>query len=145
MAKPTTLPGSQLYIKIGDGASPEVFAHPCLINAERGIQFSSQGSDEIVPDCATPENPAWMEHTKDGLQATITGSGKLNTSDIEDFDEWFRSKDPKNVQVWAGALGHWVGSFHLTEWSVTGNRGTKAECSITLKSDGVVTAYSPAT
>ena len=29
----------------------------------------------LTPDCATPEDPAWLEHVKDGLSATITGAG----------------------------------------------------------------------
>jgi hypothetical protein len=37
----TTLRGTQLYIKVGNGADPEVFAHPCLINTKRGIKFTS--------------------------------------------------------------------------------------------------------
>lgn len=144
MAKPTTLRGTQLLIKIGDGNSPEVFAHPCLINTDRGIQFQSQGNDITVPDCASPDDPAWLEHVKDGLSATVTGSGVLNVTDVSTFDTWFRSGDAKNVQIWLGTTGSWEGAFHLTEWQITGTRANKAECSITLRSDGDLGAYTPA-
>jgi hypothetical protein len=144
MAQPTTIRGSQLLIKVGDGASPEVFAHPCLINTERGIQFQSQGSDVVVPDCDNPEDPAWLEHVKDGMSATITGAGTLNVTDVADFDTWFRSADAQNVQVWLGAHGHWQAAFHLTEFQVTGTRAEKAQCTISLRSEGIVPAYIPA-
>jgi len=144
MAQPTTIRGSQLLIKIGDGASPETFAHPCLINTERGIQFQSQGSDVVVPDCDNPEDPAWLEHVKDGLSATVTGAGTLNTTDIDEFDAWFRSAEPKNIQVWVAALGHWAFEAHLTEFQITGTRSEKAQCNISLRSEGIVPAYIPA-
>jgi predicted secreted protein len=143
MAQPTTIRGTQLLIKVGDGASPEVFTHPCLINTERGIQFQSQGADVVVPDCATPEDPAWLEHVKDGLSATITGAGTLNITDVDEFDAWFRDPDPKNVQVWLGTHGYWQGAFHLTEFQVTGTRTEKAQCNISLRSEGVVPAFVP--
>jgi hypothetical protein len=140
-----TVRGSQLFIKVGDGASPEVFAHPCLINTQRGIQFQSQANKTIVPDCDNPDDPAWTLVTKDQLGATINGSGTLNVADVEDYDAWFRSADPKNVEVWLGTKGHWAGSFHCTNFNVTGDRGSFAQVTITLESEGVVAAFVAAT
>lgn len=143
MAQPVTIRGSQLLIKIGNGGSPsETFAHPCLINTERGIQFTEQGSDVVVPDCDNPEDPAWLEHVKDGLSATVTGAGTLNVEDVEDFDEWFRSADPKNIQVWLGTAGYWGFAAHLTEFQITGTRSEKAQCTLTIRSEGIVPAFS---
>ncbi len=139
-----TLRGTQLYIKVGNGMSPETFAHPCLINTTRGIQFQSNGQDIPVQDCADPEAISWTEHEKTELSATINGAGQLDNvlATIEFYDAWFRSADSRNVQVWTGTVGKWAGAFHLTDWSVTsGGRGTKAEVSLTLKSDGVVAAF----
>lgn len=139
MAKPATIRGTQLYVKIGDGADPEVFTHPCLINTQRGIQFQSNGQDVEIPDCALPDDPAWTDHEKMGLSATITGAGKLDTADIDDYTAWFASNDAKNVQVWLNAVGKWSGAFKLTDFQVTGDRnGDKAEVSLTLKSHGAV-------
>lgn len=139
--QPTTLRGSQLLIKIGDGASPELFAHPCLINTDRGIQFTSQAGDVIVPDCDNPDDPAWLEHVKDGLSVTVNGAGTLNLDDVADFDAWFRSPDPKNIQVWLGTAGHWGFAAHLTEFQITGTRQQKAQCTLTIVSEGIVPAY----
>jgi hypothetical protein len=141
MAQPTTIRGSQLLVKIGNAGSPETFAHPCLINTERGIQFQSQGSDVVVPDCDSPEDPAWLEHVKDGLSATVTGAGTLNTGDVDEFDTWFRSADPKNIRVCVGTVGYWQFEAHLTEFQVTGTRAEKAQCSLTLRSEGLVPAF----
>lgn len=143
MAQPTTIAGTSLLIKIGDGASAEVFAHPCLINADRGIQFGSNANAVVVPDCADPEAPGWNQGTKDGLSATITGAGVLDNvlATIQAYDTWFRSDDTKNVRVYLGAVGFWQGAFKLTQWSITGARGGKAEVSLTLESEGSVNAF----
>lgn len=140
-----TMNGTQLLIQIGDGATPEVFAADCLINTERGIAFSADTNEFIVPDCNNPDDPAWKEVTKDGLSAQISGSGMLHTMSVEDWFAWFISKDTKNVRVklngvtLANGGGHWAGAFHCTAFEVTGNRNEKATCSTSLVSNGPVT------
>lgn len=143
MAQPTTLAGSSLLIKIGDGASPEVFAHPCLINADRGIQFQSANSSEVIPDCADPEAPGWNQVTKDGLSAVVNGAGKLDNllATLQAYDTWFRGDLTKNVRVYTGGVGYWEFAAKLTSWQITGSRGQKAEVNVTIESDGIVDAF----
>lgn len=142
MAQPITIKATQLFIKIGNGASPETFSHPCLINTSRGIQFQSNGQDVAVPDCNDPEALAWTDHTKMELSATISGAGLLDTENIDTFDAWFSTDTAKNIQVWLNTHGHWTGAFKLTDWQVNGSgRGAKAEATLTLKSSGIVGPY----
>jgi predicted secreted protein len=141
MAQAATIKGTQLLIKVGDAASPEVFTHPCLINGERGIQFQSEANEVIIPDCSSPDDPAWKQVTKDGFSAQISGAGVLDTASIDDFDTWFRADTAKNVRVYVAEVGYWEGAFKLTEWGITGARGDKAQVSLTLVSDGVVAAF----
>lgn len=141
MTLPSTIKGTQLYIKVGDGASPEVFTHPCLINSERGVTFRSATNDIIVPDCATPDDPAFRQLVKDALSAGVTGAGVLDTTSIATYDTWWRGDTAKNVQVWLGTVGYWEMPMKLTEWEVTGERNNKAQVSLTLESDGVVVAF----
>jgi predicted secreted protein len=144
MAKAETIRGTALYIKVGDGASPEVFTHPCLINTKRGIQFTSSTNKIITPDCENPDDPAWTEAIKDSLGATVSGAGTLDVASVADFDEWFRSPDTKNVQVWLGTKGHWDGAFNLTNFEVSGDRGGLAEVTLTLESSGEVAIFTAA-
>lgn len=146
MAQLTTLRGSALYIKVGDGASPEVFAHPCLINTKRGIQFQSSTNKIIVPDCDNPDDPAWTEAVKDSLSATINGAGTLD-NDVEVitfYDSWLRDPDPRNVQVWLGTVGYWAGAFNLTNFEIGGDRGVLADVTIALESAGLVDPFAAA-
>lgn len=145
MAAVQTMNGTKLLVQIGNGAGPEVFAHDCLINAERGIAFSADTNEFIVPDCTNPDDPAWKEVTKDGLSATITGGGMLHTSSVSTWFAWLTDDATKNVRVLLNGVtlanggGHWAGAFHLTAFEVTGNRNEKVTVSVTLMSSGAIT------
>lgn len=136
--------GTQLYIKIGNGADPQVFTHPCLINAKRGIKFQSNANEIVVPDCDNPDDPAWTQVIKDGLKAMIDGAGMLDAAAVPSYDAWFRGSTPKDVQVWLGTKGYWEGAFQLTGWEVNGERNGYADASISLQSDGEVAAWTAA-
>lgn len=144
MALVKTINGQKLLVQIGDGGSPsETFAADCLINTDRGIQFSADANEFIVPDCDDPDAPAWKERTKDGLDATVTGAGMLHTSSVETWFDWFKSADTKNVRVkvdvtGANGGGYWQGAFHLTAFEISGARNEKATASVTLASSGSV-------
>lgn len=145
MAPPKTLNGRQLLVQIGDGASPETFAHDCLINTERGIQFASETNRETIPDCDDPDAPGWSVMNKGGLSATITGAGRLHTPSVKEWFEWYDSDDAKNVRVLLNGVsladggGHWAGTFKLTAFEVTGPEIGRTAVSVTLESDGPVT------
>ena len=141
MAGPSVLSGEKILILIGDGASPEVFAHPCLINAERGITFGSSTNPEVVPDCDDPSAPGWVQTEVDGLNATINGSGMHDVGSTEEFFAWYESGESRNVKVKEDKVGGstFTGAFKLTEYNFAGNRKAKATGGITLVSDGPVT------
>ena len=137
--------GVKLLLKVGDGASPEVFSTFCSINAARGISFTSTTTDFNLPDCDDPEQIAWVVREKDGLSASVTGAGVLNTPDVEGFFDWLASPDSKNCKVVVDVPAVdggivFSGAFHLTDFEITGDRGGKMECSITLASDGEITS-----
>lgn len=145
MAAVKAMRGTKLLLKIGNGAGPEVFTAMCSINAARGIQFSASTNEQNVPDCADPDLMAWASREKVALSASINGAGMVNTPDLTDLFDWFSSADTKNCQlhladvVLADGGGYWAGALHLTDFQVTGDRGAKAEVSITLQSDGAIT------
>ncbi|MER9164400.1 hypothetical protein [Mesorhizobium sp. M0715] len=131
--------GSKLLVQIGNGADPEVFDHDCLINTKRGVQFSSETTDTIMPDCDNPEDPAWKSVSKDGLQATISGAGMLYAASLGEWWDWYNSDDSKNVRFNVTTAGYWQGAFKLTQFEVTadGNKDT-ATSTVTMVSDGAV-------
>lgn len=144
MAQPKTMNGTQLVIKLGDGAGSEVFTAKCTINAARGITFSSQSNEQIVPDCDNPDLPAWVERNRDGLSASITGAGVVDTSNLADFWAWYTQQESRNIQVLINVSsgdggGYWGMAAILSEFSVNGERKQKALFDCTILSDGPVT------
>jgi predicted secreted protein len=144
MANVKSARGVKLVLKVGDGASPEVFAAKCSINAARGITISSTTNEFPDIDCSDPDAVAFVLTEKVNLSAKITGAGIVNTPDVQDFFDWVISPDSVNCQFVLdvpSADGGVIfeGAFHLTEFAVTGDRGGKVENTISLASDGAVT------
>jgi len=142
MAPPTTFVGAKVLIKVGDGASPEVFAHPCLINSTRSVEGAATTVDSVIPDCNDQSLPAWITRDKDSLSYTVSGEGVVHADDIESYVNWLKQTAPKNCQIEInnGGTGQTLsGSFHLTAFSVNAERENRATVSITLLSTGEVT------
>ncbi|ADU12036.1 phage tail tube protein [Asticcacaulis excentricus] len=145
MAPPSLTRGVKLLIKIGNGASPtEVFTALCSINAQRGITFNSQTNDETVPDCTDLEKIAWIVREVESLSVEVSGGGKANKPDVPKLFNWWKSGESKNIQIilddaTAANVITFAGAFKLTSFEVTGDRGGKAELTMSLASDGEVT------
>lgn len=135
--------GVKLLIKVEDTPGGGVYSTYCTINAERGITFTAGMSETDQIDCATPEEVAWVLREKTNLSASITGSGTVNTPDVGEFFDWLidtASRSCKVILDVPGADGGviFTGNFHLNEFSLTGNRGEKAQASTSLSSDGEI-------
>lgn len=137
--------GTKLLIQIGDGGGPETFAHDCLINAERGVVFAVDTNEFVIPDCDSPDDPAWKEITKDGISASVTGAGVLHTTTAKTaWYDWLVDADPKtcriNLNVASGVGGgYWSGEFHCTQFEITGDRNGKLTANVTIVSTGALT------
>ncbi|MBD3818403.1 MAG: hypothetical protein IE912_05780 [Brevundimonas diminuta] len=135
--------GVKLLVKVARPATPTVFETFCTINAERGITFTAGVNEQEVIDCEDIEAVAWVLREKTNLSAAITGSGTVNTPDIDIFYDWLIDPDswPTKtiIDVPAGDGGIvFTGKMHLTEFSVTGNKGEKMQASTSMSSDGVI-------
>lgn len=145
MATVASANGTKLLIQVSDGASPEVFSHDCLINSARGVVFAAETNEFIVPDCDSPDDPAWKEVTKDGLSATVSGAGILHTTTAKSlWYTWLAQAAVKNCRINLNVAsgvggGYWAGEFHLTQFEITGDRNSKLEANITLVSNGALT------
>lgn len=147
MAQTLAVRGTKLLIQVGDGASPEVFAHPCVINTERSFGLAAETAEFQTYDCDNPEGMSWAQREKTVLSADISGAGRLHAADIKAYDTWFRSKDPKNVRINIDTAktnggGYWQGSYHLTGFEITGgDKSSVIEVSLTLQSTGEVASF----
>lgn len=140
MATQPNTSGRKLLILLGNGASPEVFAHPCSINGDRGFSREAATTDEPDQDCDNPDLPGWLVRTVDSFSASISGAGRVKLGDVAAFDEWFESGLPRNVKVMIDAVGGrtYTGAFVLSTWNMTGPESGSMTGDIALQSTGPV-------
>lgn len=127
--------GENILVQIGNGASPEVFAHDCMINGDRGVSLSASTVTNTVPDCTDPTLPSKTMRKVDAIDSSISGAGKMHATSVKTWMDWLVSGLPKNIRVKNNTSGSWqlAGSYVLTSLSVNGTPKTNAEVSVTLE------------
>lgn len=136
--------GETILVQIGDGGSPETFAHKCLINTTRSFDFSAEVSSAPIADCGTPGAPAYMKRIVKTISLTIAGAGVYDAASSKFFADWMVSGSLKNVrmnQTNTGANGGWYAScsMALTKFSGGGDARDTADAQIELQSAGAIT------
>lgn len=122
--------GEEILIQIGNGASPEVFAHDCMINASRSISLTATTRDQTIPNCSDPSKPDKTVRSVDALDSQISGDGKLHKTSVKAWAD--RRGQVVNVRGRiAGAL-RVAGPYILTEFTITGTAREFATASVTL-------------
>ena len=137
MAFVAPVAGESLLIKVGDGGIPETFTHPCLINTDRAFEGSANTTTTEVADCATPSNPAKTVRVVKSVDYKVSGAGVLDATSANAYWAWLAAGTQKNVKVTqnlAGSAGGWTQTIPmvLTGFSVSGTRGDKQTCTISL-------------
>ena len=127
--------GETILVQVGDGEDPEVFAHDCLINAERGITLTANTIAQVVPNCTNPSAPGKTVRSVESIDSTISGGGKMHSSSVKTWMDWLNSGLPKNIRVKHNVTGSWqvAGSYLLTSFSANGTPKNHSECQVTLE------------
>lgn len=125
--------GETLLIQIGDGDDPEVFAHDCLINANRGFEVSAEMAVAQVANCTDPSKPHKTVRRTRSVDTRVPFSGMLHAASAKVWVDWAMSGQPKNIQVkqnLAGASGGWTaaGPYLLESFSVSGDPHEEQTC-----------------
>lgn len=139
MATITPLLGEQLLIQLGNGASPEVFSAPALINTTRGITFSTSTESEELIDLADQSAAAITARYAKAVDWKIDGAGMVSKADLKEYLLWSRTPKARNVKVTDAATGaSWTmtGSALLTQLQVSGERRKASTVQISLESAG---------
>lgn len=132
---------TEFLLKIGDGTSPEQFAHPCLINGDKALEITTNFTEDVVPDCDNPANPAEVVMQADSNRVTASGTGKLHKPDAKTYADWAADGSTKNVQIEVGSAGE-SGAFKIvttmkcTGFSLRASRPLTVEADVSLASTG---------
>lgn len=144
MAQPTTYKGSTVAIYLEDTGTPGTYLRPCGLN-NHSVNFSKNTRDVTVPDCSDPDLPAWIERGVESLDMSASGSGILAAEAVDDWWAAFADTDSVNARVYIGTPTDttngrfWEGKVHITGFEVTGERGDKAQVTVSIVSDGLMT------
>lgn len=125
-----TLSGENILVQIGDGATPETFAHDCMINGSRSLSMTASTKDQAIPNCTDPSAPDKTVRTVDAKDSQISGEGKLHNSSTL---AWLnRVGTAVNVRVRSAGIWRVSGSYILTQFDLTGPVREFATASVTL-------------
>lgn len=140
MATQPNFSGRKLLIRVGNGASPEVFSIRCSFNGDRAISFEAATTDEMDIDCDNPEAVGWMVSQVDSLSATVSGAGRVKAPDVPFFFNWFESGEPRNAEIDVddGAVT-FAGQLLLTNFTVNGGETGSATADMAMRFTGPVT------
>jgi Phage tail tube protein len=139
MTQATTYPFSKFLVKIGDGASPEVFTDPCGLTT-KGLTRTANLNDTNVPDCDDPDAPSWLGRDVVSYQAAIAGAGVVAQESFANWEEWWNAGETRNVKIELGTPAEfaWTMPAKLQEFAITAERGNKVQMTVAIVSDGAV-------
>lgn len=139
MAIATTYPFSKFLVKIGDGASPEVFTDPCGLTT-KGFTRTANMNDTNVPDCDNPDAPSWLGRDVVSYQGNIAGSGVVAQESFDIWEDWWNAGTTRNVRIELGSppVNAWTMPAKLQEFTQTAERGNKVQMTVNLVSDGAI-------
>jgi TP901-1 family phage major tail protein len=132
--------GRALLVKIGDGASPEVFSNLCGLNS-KAMTINNSSIDVTTPDCSTPGGALWTE-TLSGLEnVSITGDGFFedSASELRMNTVAMAADNVCNFTVTVPAFGTYAGAFRIASLEFGGETEGGVTYSLSLESTGAVT------
>ncbi len=124
-----------------DPAGGTAYAHPCLINQEKSVVFTLNLSEDIVPDCDNPANPAQVFRHADSVDLTISGTGKVHVTDVKTYADLLAAGTaiPAQLRIGGdsvtGAIEVSV-DVYIQSMTVSATRPNTAEIDISLAANG---------
>lgn len=143
MAKATTLTFSKFRVKIGNGATPEVFSAPCGFTS-KSFNRSKSLNETNVPDCDDEDAPSYTERDVVANTWSVSGQGVMAAESVELWDRAYDSIESVNVLVEIDypmpvGLVTYAGKAHIESIEDTGEKGQRVLRNISMQGDGVLT------
>lgn len=146
MAKPKTYRGSVVALYFEDPDNEGTFIKPCGLT-QHSKTFTKNMNEVDVPDCDDPDLPNWIEREVSSLDFSVTGSGVLAAEAVDTWWEIFNQTESVLARAYIGKIDdiengrYWQGRMHISSLEITGNRGERAQVSISAASDGEMTYH----
>jgi TP901-1 family phage major tail protein len=125
--------GRELLIKMGDGASPQIFSTICGITT-RSFAMSSNEVDTTIPDCDDPSAVVQKTSTPGIQDRTFQGSGKFVSGAAGTaLADAARLGEVHDYQVIVPGYGQFQGPFIVTDFQWSGDMEGSMDFSATFK------------
>lgn len=146
MAQPTTARFGKFKVKLGNGATPEVFSVPCGFTS-KSLTLTKNLTEVNLPDCDDPDAVAWVGRDAESLSASISGEGVLAAESVETWLDAWENVDSISVEVdveFPAKTLRWVGKMHIATLNPSAEQGGRVTMSVEMQSDGeLVRTVSP--
>lgn len=132
---------TRLVIQLGDGASPETFAHTCGANSF-GITLTNNLGENTVLDCDDPlDVPAAIVRHLESQDTSCTISGMVTVEAWPTWLAWADDGVEKNVKILldesaANNGGFWTLPAYLQQLELNKESGGKVTFSATISGAG---------
>lgn len=132
---------TRLVIQLGDGQSPETFAHTCGANSF-GISLTNNLGENTVLDCDEPlDVPAAIVRHLESQDTSATISGMVTIEAWPTWRAWADGGTEKNIKLFldesaANNGGHWTLPAYLASLELTKEAGGKVAFSASISGAG---------
>lgn len=138
--------GELLFIQIGNGATPEVFAASATINTSRAFSQTVKTSTTELADTVNPSNAAVTARQVMSTDSKFDGKGVADAPSLLTLINWANAPGagPKNCKITfnrTGAAGGFTvtGPYILTSLSLDGNARESLNFSASFEQAGAPT------
>ena len=132
--------GRSLLLKIGDGATSEVFSTLAGINSKT-LTINNSAIDVTTPDASTPGGVLFAS-SMNGLKSVgVSGDGIFldETSEARMNTVAMQADPAANFQILVPDFGTYAGNFRITSLEFGGETEGGVTFSVSLESNGAVT------
>lgn len=136
-------------IKMGDGATPEVFTIMCGMKDIK-VNSVANSNDRFVRDCAKPGAVPTRKTRVTGKQQDITGTGLIDKAMVAKYMTALGNIRNYKVELYQAdgtdtgiLLGTFAGAYMMTAANMSANTDSDSTAEVTLASNGEFT-WTPA-
>lgn len=131
--------GRAMLVKIGDGATTEVFNNLCGLNS-KSISINNTSIDVTTPDCTTPEGILWQQSLAGLKSVSLSGDGIFEDSaaELRANTIAMQTDNQVNMEIVVVDFGTYSGAFRISSLEYGGASEGGQTFSIALESTGAV-------
>ena len=131
--------GRLLLIKLGDGATPEVFTNLCGLK-DRSFDLSANSVDTTKPSCTNPGGPVQKTSRPGIVSRTFSGSGTfVSSAAMKAFMVHVNDATVFNAQVIVPDLGTYEGPYFVSNFTFDGGMEDDLQFSATFEAADALT------